>query len=203
MSEKDNSYMFVDEDKEDISAAGGGETKGRYFDETITGSIEDKSTINLVADEDISSELSSFQERIEKRAASIQENLADANLKNITDNIRDNIKDNNDEPSSVALSSERITSEGKGLGIASLFFGVVSIALFCSIFNVFTAIISIVLGVIQIRRGTGKGLAITGIVCSILSFVLLIVCMSLISSNEAFVNMITENMFNMNMFIMK
>ena len=54
----DNSYMFVDEDKEDISEAGGVEPKGKFLDEAVTGKIEDKSTINLVADEDVSRELS-------------------------------------------------------------------------------------------------------------------------------------------------
>ena len=36
----DNSYMFVDEEKEDISKAGGVEPKGKYLDEAVTGKID-------------------------------------------------------------------------------------------------------------------------------------------------------------------
>ena len=53
----DNSYMFVDEEKEDISKAGGVEPKGKYLDEAVTGKIEEESTINLVADEDVTGNL--------------------------------------------------------------------------------------------------------------------------------------------------
>lgn len=165
----DNSYMFVDEDKEDISKVGGAEHKGRYLDETITGKIEDESTINLVADEDISVGL-------------LTEEAAPKSLSN--------------EESSVALSSDRITSRGNGFGIASLLLGAVSIALFCSFFNFFTALLGIIFGVVQIRRGSGKGFAIMGIVFSISSVILLMVCMSIVMNNTAFVNMITQNMFD-------
>ena len=155
----DNSYMFVDEDKEEISKAGGEENKGKYLDETITGEIEDDSTINLVADEDLIS-------------------------------------------NSVALSPQKIETRGKGFGIASLVFGVISMSLFCSFINIFASIISIALGIVQLRRGEGRALAIVGIVFSIGSVVLLIICMNLIMSNEAFVNMILDNMNNMGIYNM-
>lgn len=166
----DNSYMFVDEDKEDISKAGGSEPKGRYLDETITGDIEDESTINLVADEDVTSRI---------------------HMEDIP------TKDSVSDESSVSLSSDRIVSTGKGFGIASLLLGAISIALFCSFINFFTSILGIIFGVVQIRRGSGKGFAIVGILCSIFSVILLMVCMSIIMKNTAFVDLITQNMFDL------
>ncbi|MBE5900177.1 MAG: DUF4190 domain-containing protein [Lachnospiraceae bacterium] len=191
----DNSYMFVDEDKEDISEAGGIEPKGKYLDKSVTGKIEDESTINLVADEDVVRELS-FQERLEKKASDLQENIHE-NLKN---NIKDNIKDNTDSSSSVALNSERIIEKGKGFGVASLICGIISLTLFCSIFNVFSSLLSIIFGIVHIRRGGKKGIAIFGMLCSVCSIILLIICMTLIMSNTAFLDMITSSMLNMGIF---
>lgn len=190
----DNSYMFVDEDKEDISEAGGVEPKGKYLDESVTGKIEDESTINLVADEDVSKELS-FQEKLEKKASDIQENFQD--------NFKDNIKDNLNNSNSVALDSERMLEKGNGFGVASLVCGIISLTLFCSIFNVFSSILSLVFGIIQLRRGKAKGLAIVGIICSVCSVILLIICMSLIMGNTAFLDMITSSMLNMGVFSIK
>ncbi len=187
----DNSYMFVDEDKEDISEAGGVEPKGKFLDEAVTGKIEDKSTINLVADEDVVRELS-FQERLEKKASDLQEN--------IHENLKNNIKDNTDSSSSVALNSERIIEKGKGFGVASLICGIISLTLFCSIFNVFSSLLSIIFGIVHIRRGGKKGIAILGMLCSVCSIILLIVCMTLIMSNTAFLDMITSSMLNMGIF---
>lgn len=190
----DNSYMFVDEDKEDISEAGGVEPKGKYLDEAVTGKIEDKSTINLVADEDVSRELS-FQEKLEKKASDIQENLHES--------IEENVNNNPTEASSVALDSERMLEKGNGFGVASLVCGIISLTLFCSFFNLFASILSLVFGVIHMRRGKGKAIAIVGIVCSVCSVILLVICMSLIMSNTAFVDMITSSMLNMGVFSIK
>ena len=179
----DNSYMFVDEDKEDISEAGGIEPKGKYLDKSVTGKIEDESTINLVADEDVVRELS-FQERLEKKASDLQEN--------IHENLKNNIKDNTDSSSSVALNSERIIEKGKGFGVASLICGIIS--------NVFSSLLSIIFGIVHIRRGGKKGIAILGMLCSVCSIILLIICMTLIMSNTAFLDMITSSMLNMGIF---
>ena len=187
----DNSYMFVDEDKEDISEAGGVEPKGKYLDKSVTGKIEDESTINLVADEDVVRELS-FQERLEKKASDLQES--------IHENLKNNIKDNTDSSSSVALNSERIIEKGKGFGVASLICGIISLTLFCSIFNVFSSLLSIIFGIVHIRRGGKKGIAILGMLCSVCSIILLIICMTLIMSNTAFLDMITSSMLNMGIF---
>ena len=191
----DNSFMFVDEEKEDISKAGGSEKKGRFLDETVTGEIVEDSTINLVADEDISKELSktaidkasgelSFQEKLERRAQGLQENLQD-------------IRDREDSKSNVALSNDKLIAKGKGLGVASLVLGVISLTLFCSIFNIITSSLSIIFGVVSLRRGTARGMAIAGIITALASIVVLIVCMTLLMSNEAFVNMFMSTMMSM------
>lgn len=178
MNMSDNSYMFVDEEKEDISKAGGIQPKGKYLDETVTGKIEDESTINLVADEDVTS------------SATVSQDVTDSPVLN------------EDASGSVALSSDKVSTRGKGLGIASLVFGVISLSLFCSFVNIFASVIGIILGVAQLRRGEGKGLAIAGILCSIGSVVLLMICMNIIMSNEAFVNMILNNMNNIGLYNM-
>ena len=191
----DNSYMFVDEEKEDISKAGGLEKKGRFLDETVTGDIVEDSTINLVADEDVSKELSktafdnvtgemSFQEKLEKRAQGLQENLQD-------------IREREEKKSNVALSNDKLIAKGKGFGVMSLVLGIISLTLFCSIFNIITSGLSIVFGVVQLRRGTARGMAIAGIVTAFASIVVLIICMTLLMSNEAFVNMFMGTMMSM------
>ena len=183
----DNSYMFVDEEKEDISKAGGVEPKGKYLDEAVTGKIEEESTINLVADEDVAGNLP-----LQGQEEEIPSNS----------HLPEQGEFSNAPSSSVALNTDKVVTKGKGLGIASLVFGVISLSLFCSIINLFASILSIVLGVAQLRRGEGKGFAIAGILCSVASVVLLIICMNLIMSNDAFVNMIINNMNNLGIYNM-
>ena len=196
---EDNSYMFVDEEKENISKASR-KTKGRYLDETISGDIADESTINLVADEDVSKGIASgfptgnqgqlsFQEKIEKRAQDFTQSIDDT-----IERGREEIS--KQEKSSVALNNERINTKGKGFGVASLVCGVISLTFFCSFINVFTSILSLAFGVVQLRRGVARGIAIAGIVCSILSVILLVVCMNLIVSNQAFIDMLAESLLN-------
>ncbi|MEG1946768.1 MAG: DUF4190 domain-containing protein [Lachnospiraceae bacterium] len=64
--------------------------------------------------------------------------------------------------------------EGIGLGIASMVLGIISIILSCTYINVITAIVSIILGIIQIVKNEKKGMAIAGIVCSVVSVVILV-----------------------------
>lgn len=62
-----------------------------------------------------------------------------------------------------------------GLGIASMVCGIlalISCCLWCTCVPL--AIVSIVLGILQIQKGAGKGMAIAGIVCSSIALVLLI-----------------------------
>ena len=196
----DNSYMFVDEDKEDISKASM-KTKGRYLDETISGDIVDESTINLVADEDVSKEIASgfptgtkgqlsFQEKLEKRAQDFTQSIDDT-----IERSREEIS--KQEKSSVALGNERINTKGKGFGVASLVCGVISLTFFCSFINIFTSVLSLAFGVVQLRRGAARGIAIAGIVCSILSVILLVVCMNLLTSNQAFIDMLSNTILGM------
>ena len=62
-------------------------------------------------------------------------------------------------------------SDSTGFGIASLVLGIISIfTVFCCI-NYILAIISIVLGIVQIVKSKQKGLAIGGIVTSVISII--------------------------------
>lgn len=76
----------------------------------------------------------------------------------------------------------------QAFGIASMVLGIISLVLFCSCLNVPLAIVAVILGVIQLAKaGTGKGMAIAGIITSCLSIVLLIgfVVMFMLSANFA------------------
>lgn len=68
--------------------------------------------------------------------------------------------------------------ESQGFGIASLICGILAIVTCCcSCPCAPLAIISIVLGILQISKGTGKGMAIAGIICSAVGLVLMIICL--------------------------
>lgn len=62
--------------------------------------------------------------------------------------------------------------EGNVYGLVSMILGVVAFFLFITCVNFIVGIISIVFGIIQIAQYQKKGLAITGIVTSCLSFLL-------------------------------
>lgn len=64
--------------------------------------------------------------------------------------------------------------QGIGLGIASLVLGILSILLFLTCLNFILGLVAIVLGIIQIVKNQKKGMAITGIVTAVVSFVLTI-----------------------------
>ncbi len=64
---------------------------------------------------------------------------------------------------------------GYGFGIASMVCGILALitcCLWCTCVPL--AVVSIVLGVLQIQKGTGKGMAIAGIVCSSVGLILFI-----------------------------
>lgn len=68
--------------------------------------------------------------------------------------------------------------ESQGFGIASLICGILAIVTCCcSCPCAPLAIVSIVLGILQISKGTGKGMAIAGIICSAVGLVLMIICL--------------------------
>ena len=78
--------------------------------------------------------------------------------------------------------------EPGGFAIASLVLGILSLVLSCFYINVVTGIISIILGAVHLaKRRTRRGMAIAGIICSIISIVLLVIIVAIglafISSN--------------------
>lgn len=65
---------------------------------------------------------------------------------------------------------------GAGFGIASLVLGILSLITFCTLcMNIPLAILAIIFGIIQLVKGNGKGLAIGGLITSVLSIVACIV----------------------------
>ena len=84
--------------------------------------------------------------------------------------------------------------EPSGLAIASLVLGIISLVLSCGYINIVTGIISIILGAIHLaKHKTRRGMAIAGIVCSIISIVLLVILVAIglafLSSSPDIMNM--------------
>jgi lysylphosphatidylglycerol synthetase-like protein (DUF2156 family) len=74
-------------------------------------------------------------------------------------------------------------SDGIGFGVASLVLGIASLLLFCTFVNILTGILAIIFGVVQIASNKKKGMAIAGIVTSIVSFVLLVlICIIIVKT---------------------
>ncbi len=64
---------------------------------------------------------------------------------------------------------------GSGFGIASMVCGILALitcCMWCTCIPL--AVVSIVLGILQIQKGTAKGMAIAGIVCSSIGLILFI-----------------------------
>ncbi len=87
---------------------------------------------------------------------------------------------------------ERGKKYGNGFGMAALILGIISLVVFCSIFNVFLAILAIVFGIIQLAMYHDKVQAIIGIVTASLSIVLTIVFWGLIYASSPFMNMMED-----------
>lgn len=65
--------------------------------------------------------------------------------------------------------------QGKGMAIASMVLGIVSIVLCCIWYiSVPCAIIGLILGILYNKKGTKSGMATAGIVCSIIAIVLVV-----------------------------
>ena len=72
-------------------------------------------------------------------------------------------------------SHSTVSAENGGFGIASMICGIIALitcCLWCTCIPL--AVVSIVLGILQINKGTAKGMAIAGIVCSSIALVLLV-----------------------------
>ncbi len=80
------------------------------------------------------------------------------------------------EPMYQQQSQSTISAESGGFGIASMICGIIALitcCLWCTCIPL--AIVSIVLGILQLSNGTAKGMAIAGIVCSSIALILLLI----------------------------
>ena len=64
--------------------------------------------------------------------------------------------------------------DGRGLGIASMVLGIISLLMFCTCTNWITGILAIIFGIVQLVKHKEKGFAITGIITAGLSLLLAI-----------------------------
>ncbi|MEY8390913.1 hypothetical protein D3Z36_04150 [Lachnospiraceae bacterium] len=80
------------------------------------------------------------------------------------------------EPIFQQESQSTVSAESGGFGIASMICGILALitcCLWCTCIPL--AIVSIVLGILQIGKGTAKGMAVAGIVCSAIALILLLI----------------------------
>lgn len=71
---------------------------------------------------------------------------------------------------------------GNGFGIAALVLGIISLILFCTCINLPLAVLAIVFAIVQmVKGGSGKGMAIGGLITAIASIVCFVVFYVLIS----------------------
>lgn len=84
--------------------------------------------------------------------------------------------------------------QGQGFGIASLVLGILALVLFCTCINVFLGLLSLIFGIIQIVRYEKKGLAIGGIVTSVISVILMFVCWGMILTSDEFIRTLQEEL---------
>lgn len=98
-------------------------------------------------------------------------------------NDENNMYENNGQPVNTepvyngGVSGNNYQDPGKGFGIASLVCGILALitcCLWCTCIPL--AVVSIVLGILQIKKGSGvgKGMAIAGIICAAVGLVLFI-----------------------------
>lgn len=77
--------------------------------------------------------------------------------------------------SQFSYNQQNYTQPSSGFGIASMVCGILALitcCLWCTCIPL--AVVSIVLGILQIQKGTAKGMAIAGIVCSSIGLILFI-----------------------------
>lgn len=70
--------------------------------------------------------------------------------------------------------------ESAGFGIASMVLGIVALCFACCTYyiSVPCAIIGFILGAVGLKRQAGRGMAIAGVVCSLVSFIPVIIIIS-------------------------
>lgn len=70
---------------------------------------------------------------------------------------------------------------GVGFGVASLVLGILALVTFCTgCINIPLAVLSIIFGIVQLVKRTGKGLAIGGLITSVLSMIAFVVFFAII-----------------------
>lgn len=84
--------------------------------------------------------------------------------------------------------------QGQGFGIASLVLGILALVLFCTCINVFFGILSLIFGIIQIVRYEKKGLAIGGIVTSVISVILMFICWGMLLTSDEFIRTLQDEL---------
>lgn len=77
----------------------------------------------------------------------------------------------------------RQKNEGIGFGIASMVLGILSILLFCTCFNIITAILAVIFGIIQLVKCKNKVFAIVGISTAAASIILTIIFWIVVAPN--------------------
>lgn len=71
--------------------------------------------------------------------------------------------------------TETITQESKGLSIASMVLGIISVVLFCIWYvSIPCAILAIIFGIVGMKKG-GRGMGIAGLVLGIVALAILVV----------------------------
>lgn len=85
-----------------------------------------------------------------------------------------------------ATEENRQPEGGAGFGIASLVLGILALITFCTLcLNIPLAILAIIFAIIQLVKGNGKGLAIGGLITSVLSVVACLVFYFVVGLNAA------------------
>ena len=72
--------------------------------------------------------------------------------------------------------------------------GILALVLFCTCINVFFGILSLIFGIIQIVRYEKKGLAIGGIVTSVISVILMFICWGMLLTSDEFIRTLQDEL---------
>lgn len=75
--------------------------------------------------------------------------------------------------------NNNMANESKGLSIASMVLGIISLVFFCFVYICIPCgLISIILGGVALAtKKAGKGMAIAGLVCSIIGIAIYVICL--------------------------
>ena len=133
----------------------------------------------------------------ESTAETLVESTVESNNQDYSNNAQYTQYSNNDYSNNNQYSSNGTQygpngkKVGQGFGIAALILGIISLLCFwgCCL-NFVTGILAIIFGIIQIVQYEGKGMAIAGIITSVISFILTFAMFGLMFSNKDFLDTI-------------